>query len=596
MCWLVAAILSQTFRSTTSAITFFRKFLLRLFNLTNIWSLHWITHRWRSIFGEGGSGINGASYRFAGRLPQIIRFEISRRLPRGSRLTHVFSVPYVLATRYYVSNLVDPVTMGRPASTTSTKKGLNTKKAMKKRGSQLTMLHAGLSPRTYVGLQNLKDDPFKEGTMTDLERRRKEDELTNLNWRIEKEEKAVSIQKNLIIHFPVDSLAYTEAIEILDVLSSALARSRQRKIDLEQAFYHDDDVRNRRVAHALQTQEVQRHRQDFGRIDLHPRLSESCLSYVVESAPQRKGLRLRSMNLPSPVAALPSTSAGLLKPVPARQGSYIPPQQRLFIQTKMEDFFPNISQKEVKDELEISQQPQIFCRHYSLFRLLSPAGKLISKASLKSDCKKSCLLSSDASVVTLCTKKSSVPTSSTPRQGFLPPPSPQVSIVSTAKEEKIEEPEVVNSQATTLPLVGTQADSDPVIIFEAPSPALSIFTGTSLNPICLDGFMDDSHCVCDSPANVGNDPDYKGTTYLFLESPWRGRRGVTPDRMSPLADLALHDCYNHDLELSGGHLVSRWWPRGQRGDIYHHPQRHESSDIGASPPLPNDSTFKNGQK
>ena len=484
--------------------------------------------------------------------------------------------------------------MGRPSST-GPSKGINTKKTIKMRGSQLKMLHAGLSPRTYVKLQTLEDDPFREGLMNDLERKRKEDELTNLKWRIEKEEKAVSIQKNLLLHFPIDSLAYTEAIEIMDVLTSALARSRQRRINLEQAFYHDDDVRNRRVAHALQAQEVQQHRQEYGRIDLHPRLSDSCLSYVVESAPQRKGLRVRPINLPSPVAALPSTSAGLLKIAHHRTGSYIPPEQRLMVQTKIEDFFPNASKKEVTEELDISQPPQAFCRHYSLFRLLSPAGKLISKANLKADCKKSCLLSSDASVVTLCSKKSTLPTSSTPRQGFLPPPSPQVSVVSTVKSEKVEDAAEIDSQISTLPLTGSPPDSDPVIIFEAPAPPVSIFRGTPLNPIFLDGFVEDVDGLNDTPPNLGDQASYTGNSYLFMESPWRGRRVATPNRMSPLVDLASHNIYNVDVESPGGNLVSRWRTQRQRGDIVIYSQRYDSATIGASPPFANDSIVKNEQ-
>ena len=243
--------------------------------------------------------------------------------------------------------------------------------------------HAGLPPTVYTALQNMAPP-----TAIDVGRANLQTKITALTKKQDRIQKAFDASSEVIRKFQTNSKGYSDLLLVLDTLSSCLTDVGKKITKLEEEL--SSDAASASLAYTLQQKEVATHRQTFGRLDVY--LPQE------ERRPIRKGLSVRSTNVPSPV-----------RQVRGRQNnqeagpSFFSPSQRAeprpLIQTKMPDFIPSTSTPSVHDTA-VLQTPEAEatyerCKHNRLIRLNLSAGQNAKKL-LRESCRRQCGRSTDA--------------------------------------------------------------------------------------------------------------------------------------------------------------------------------------------------------
>ena len=267
------------------------------------------------------------------------------------------------------------------------RKGGISKQMQRKRAEAIERLrprhHAGLPPAVYTALQNLPPP-----TAVDVGRASLQTKINNLVKKQDRIQKAFDATSEVIRKFQTNSKNYTDLLLVPDVLSSCLTDVGRKVTVLEEQL--SSDAASASLAYTLQQKEIDTHLQTFGRLDVY--LPQE------ERRPSRKGLSVRSTNVPSPV-----------RPARGRQNdqeagpSFFSPSQRAtsrpLIQTTMPDFIPTASTPSVHNTA-VLQTPEAEatyerCKHNRLIRLNLSAGQNAKKL-LHESCRRQCGRSTDA--------------------------------------------------------------------------------------------------------------------------------------------------------------------------------------------------------
>ena len=171
--------------------------------------------------------------------------------------------------------------------------------------------HAGLPPVIYTDLHSIPSPSRLFGTgRADLE-----GQINNLIRKRDRIQSAFDSATEMAGKFQTNSKNYTDLLKILDTLSSCLTDVCQSITKFEAILA--SQVASESLAYRLQMEEVHSHLNFVGRLDL-PRPPHGD-----QRPPSRRGLSLRSLNVPSPVRPnssrqpqqLPDVVAGPSRPL-----------------------------------------------------------------------------------------------------------------------------------------------------------------------------------------------------------------------------------------------------------------------------------------
>ena len=339
------------------------------------------------------------------------------------------------------------------------KKGGLSKQLKRKMAANLPLYnpvsYAGLPPAMYINLQTLQ-------SAEEVNQRQNQGlrhALENLKVKADRIQGAFDAATETISKFKADSDDYTNMLLILDVTSQHLAEVGQQITKLEDLMASNSASIN--LAFGMQMAELYSHRAVFGRIDAND-----------ERPPvaSRRGLRLRSTNVPSPSRSVRSSAPGPSRPLtPPPSPKPKPPM----VQTSITDYMPPEYGTLDTTVLNTPENQVVFqrCEHFRLHRLLVSADKNAKKM-LKQSCRNRC--KQGAGKVTLCPpKKSCHPLPVAPTPANLPKtnqePSEVIEVVTISSAESVQpatSTETIRSSPSTIEISSSpqpQASSDSVI-------------------------------------------------------------------------------------------------------------------------------------
>ena len=264
------------------------------------------------------------------------------------------------------------------------KKGGITKQMRRKMAANLPLnrppTHAGLPPSLYVSLQSISDLEEYIQKITSANR----EALVKMKNKADRIQGAFDAATETISKFQTNSRPYTDMLLVLDVISQNLAEVGQQISRLESSLA--SETASITLAFNMQQNEITSHREVFGRLDIDE---------VQPQQPSRRGLTLRSVNVPSPARGSRTVTR---PPSPARapQALASPPKTppRL-VQEPISQFMIR-SPSTLDTTMMVTPEQVVFqrCPHMRLHRLLLSADRNAKKM-LRQSCKKRCGPSSD---------------------------------------------------------------------------------------------------------------------------------------------------------------------------------------------------------
>ena len=230
--------------------------------------------------------------------------------------------------------------------------------------------HAGLPQAHYVALQALPSPGRLDPDRHSLQKR-----LNDMKKKQDRIQRSFDVTSEALRKFQVNSKTYTDLLLVLDTLSECLTDVSKKVTEMEEALA--SDAASAALAYRLQQEEVTSHYEVFGRLDVQP--------VPPPQPPTRRGLRLRSVNVPSP----PRPQVDRQPQRPQRR----PTVARQLIQTTMPNYVAATVTPGPLDvamlatpEAEPTYQR---CKHNRLIRLNLSAGQNAKKM-LRESCKREC--------------------------------------------------------------------------------------------------------------------------------------------------------------------------------------------------------------
>ena len=250
---------------------------------------------------------------------------------------------------------------------------------------QRPFTHAGLPPNLYTELHQIPSPTrlFKK------DKDNLEAQIRTLVKKRDRIQKSFDSATEMAGKFQTNSRNYTDLLGILDMLSAFLTETCQSLTKLEEALA--SQTASETLAYRLQQEEVDSHFRFVGRLDLpRPQVPEL-------RPPVRRGLRERSVNVPSPARPRPQARAQQVQQQLPSQPSHLDTQagpSRPLRQPVIHRFLTQEEPSPGCHDTAMLQTPETEveyrrCTHARLHRLNMSADKNVRRQ-LRLACKASC--------------------------------------------------------------------------------------------------------------------------------------------------------------------------------------------------------------